>query len=121
MHILTQQQIITQQQLVQLQSRLADPEARLNQHSQNASQPASSDPPTAPPRPVRRTSGRKAGGQPGHPRHHRPDPPPIISTMCGIIIRLVVQPAATPWGMCGRMPVLCGPGMYGSSRSSDRS
>src|SRR6266498_4997514 len=59
-----------------LQQRVADLEARLNQHSQNSSKPPSSDPPSAPPRPVRGKSGRKAGGQPGHPRHERPTPDP---------------------------------------------
>lgn len=59
-----------------LQQRVADLEARLNQHSQNSSKPPSSDPPSAPPRPVRGPRGRNAGGQPGHPRHDRPAPDP---------------------------------------------
>ncbi len=65
-----------QQQLAQLQAHVADLEARLNQHSQNSSKPPSSDPPSAPPRPARAPRGRKAGGQPGHPRHERPIPDP---------------------------------------------
>ena len=65
-----------QQQLVQLQVRVADLETRLNQHSQNSSKPPSSDPPSAPPRPTRPARGRKPGGQPGHPRHERPEPNP---------------------------------------------
>src|SRR5919204_6999467 len=52
-----------------LQQRLADLEARLNQHSQNSSKPPSADPPSAPPRPTRQKTGRKPGGQPGHPPH----------------------------------------------------
>jgi transposase len=73
-----QQQLLAdqQQQLAQLQVRIADLEARLNQHSQNSSKPPSSDPPSAPPRPARVPRGRKAGGQPGHPPHDRPDPDP---------------------------------------------
>jgi transposase len=74
---------LQQEQLAQLlqantalQQRVADLEARLNQHSQNSSKPPSSDPPSAPSRPARVPRGRKAGGQPGHPRHERPDPAP---------------------------------------------
>lgn len=59
-----------------LEQEVADLRARLNQHSQNSSKPPSSDPPSAPPRPARVPRGRKAGGQPGHPRHERPDPTP---------------------------------------------
>jgi transposase len=59
-----------------LQQRVADLEARLNQHSQNSSKPPSADPPSAPPRPSKTPRGRRAGGQPGHPRHDRPDPDP---------------------------------------------
>src|SRR2546423_1335314 len=62
-----------QHQLPQLQARLADLDARLNQHSQNSSKPPSSDPPSAPPRPLRPPRGRTSGAQPGHPRHQRPD------------------------------------------------
>jgi transposase len=52
----------------QLQTRLAQLEARLNQNSQNSSRPPSSDPPAAPTRlPKPAPSGRKPGGQPGHP------------------------------------------------------
>lgn len=65
-----------QQQLALLQAQLADLHARLNQHSQNSSKPPSSDPPGAPPRPTRVPRGRKAGGQPGHPPHDRPNPDP---------------------------------------------
>jgi len=72
---LQQQQIAQlQQENVDLRQRVTALEARLNQHSQNSSKPPSSDPPSAPPRPARTKSGRKAGGQPGHTRHERPDP-----------------------------------------------
>jgi len=73
-----QQQLIAdqQQQITHLQARIAVLEAQLNQHSQNSSKPPSSDPPSAPPRPARVPRGRKAGGQPGHPPHDRPDPDP---------------------------------------------
>lgn len=67
---------LQQQQIAQLLARVADLEARLNQHSQNSSKPPSSDPPSAPPRPPRVSRGRKPGGQAGHARHDRPDPEP---------------------------------------------
>ena len=51
--------------------RLAVLEERVNQNSQNSSQPPSADPPNAPPRPTRTPSGRHRGAQPGHPGHHR--------------------------------------------------
>jgi transposase len=63
-------------QLRDLQFRITDLEARLNQHSGNSSKPPSSDPPSAPPRPARVPRGRQRGGQPGHPGHHRPLVPP---------------------------------------------
>ena len=54
-----------------LEARVADLEAKLNQNSTNSSKPPSTDPPAvkrAPPKPA---SGKKAGGQPGHPKHER--------------------------------------------------
>jgi len=53
--------------IVVLQERVRELEARLGQTSANSSQPPSSDPPQAPPRPKAPPSGRKRGGQPGHP------------------------------------------------------
>ena len=46
-------------------------EQRLNQTSQNSSQPPSSDPPSAKKPPPKKPSGRKPGGQRGHEGHHR--------------------------------------------------
>src|SRR6478672_3412516 len=59
-----------------LEARLADLEARLGQTSANSSKPPSSDPPHAKPAPPRAPSGRRKGGQPGHPKRSRPDLPP---------------------------------------------
>jgi transposase len=59
-----------------LRSRVKELEDRLGQNSQNSSQPPSSDPPSAPPQAHRIPSGRKPGGQPGHPRHERELFPP---------------------------------------------
>jgi transposase len=59
-----------------LEARLADLEARLGQTSANSSKPPSSDPPHAKPAPPRTPSGKRKGGQPGHPKRSRPDLPP---------------------------------------------
>jgi transposase len=64
------------QENAELKARVADLEARLNQNSSNSSKPPSTDPPAvkrAPPRPA---TGKKRGGQPGHPRHERARLPP---------------------------------------------
>ena len=56
---------------VALTARVAELEAKIKQNSTNSSKPPSSDPPSvkrAPPKPA---SGKKAGGQPGHPKHER--------------------------------------------------
>ena len=59
-----------------LENRIADLEARLNQTSANSSRPPSADPPHAKPAPPRTPSGKKRGGQPGHPKHERALLPP---------------------------------------------
>lgn len=59
-----------------LEARLADLEAKLNQTSANSSKPPSSDPPHAKPAPPRTPSGKRGGGQPGHPKRSRPELPP---------------------------------------------
>jgi len=62
--------------IAELDRRVADLEARLQLNSTNSSKPPSSDPiglkrkPPAPP------TGRKSGGQPGHPKAQRPLVPP---------------------------------------------
>jgi hypothetical protein len=49
-----------------LEARVGEREQRLSRCSRNSSLPPSQDPPSAPPRPQRRGSGRGRGGQPGH-------------------------------------------------------
>ena len=49
---------------------------RVNRNSSNSSKPPSSDPPHVKRAPPRRRTGRKRGGQPGHPRHQRDLVPP---------------------------------------------
>jgi transposase len=61
--------------IAQLQERVRDLEARLAQNSTNSSQPPSMDPPGVV-HPPKKPTGRKAGGQPGHPGSHRPSLPP---------------------------------------------
>ena len=78
-------------QVQSLQTRVADLEARLAQHSGNSSRPPSSDPPSAPPRPKPGPTGRARGAQPGRPGHQRELLPP------GQVDELVVhRPAACP-------------------------
>ena len=59
------------QTIEQLQRRIAQLEERLNQNSSNSSMPPSSDPPGKPVRPKGPATGRKRGGQPGHPGQSR--------------------------------------------------
>lgn len=54
----------------QLDARIKELEARLKRNSSNSSKPPSSDPPWQRP-PPSPPSGRKPGGQPGHPGHFR--------------------------------------------------
>ena len=61
-----------QSQVRQLEGQVKELEARLGQNSQNSSRPPSSDPPRqGRPRKEKTPSGRKRGGQPGHPGWHR--------------------------------------------------
>lgn len=58
------------------EARIAALEAQINQNSSNSSRPPSSDPPHVKPAPPRPATGRRKGGQPGHPKHTRPSLPP---------------------------------------------
>jgi transposase len=59
-----------------LEARVKELEVRLGQNSSNSSKPPSSDPPHVKPAPSRKPSGKKKGGQPGHPKRPRPQLPP---------------------------------------------
>jgi transposase len=59
-----------------LEARLADLEARINQNSSNSSKPPSSDGPSVKPAPPQKPTGRRRGGQPGHPKRSRSELPP---------------------------------------------
>lgn len=58
-----------------LTAKVAELEARLNQNSSNSSKPPSTDPPGAP-RPPKKPTGRRPGGQLGHKVHKRELVPP---------------------------------------------
>jgi len=55
------------EQIEQLTTRVAELEARLATNSRNSNQPPASDGPAKPIKPTRQPSGKKPGGQKGHP------------------------------------------------------
>ena len=61
-----------------LEGQVADLTARLDQNSSNSSKPPSSDGPHVKPAPPKARSGKRRGGQPGHPRHDRVILPPDV-------------------------------------------
>jgi transposase len=67
--------------LAALQAEVAELREQLQRNSSNSSKPPSSDPPWRPARQPKPPSGRKPGGQPGHPgRHRRLLPPDQVDT-----------------------------------------
>lgn len=73
------------QRIAQLEARVKELEARLGKTPQNSSLPPSSQHPHAKPAPPRQPSGKKRGGQPGHPKYERA----LISTEeCSEVVTL---------------------------------
>jgi transposase len=62
--------------LESLEKLVTELQEKLRTNSQNSSLPPSADRPGAPVRQSKTPSGKKPGGQPGHQRHERPEPPP---------------------------------------------
>ena len=65
-----------QKRIEELEAKVNELIARLNQNSSNSSKPPSSDAPGRNPASPRQPTGRKPGGQPGHPGHCRVRLPP---------------------------------------------
>ena len=95
-------QVTLEQQVQVLAARVAELEARLNQDSHNSHQPPSSDGPAKRPRTrsLRQRSGKKSGGQAGHPGVTRAlvdDPDVVIPHMptvcvgCGAALESVPE------------------------------
>jgi transposase len=59
-----------------LEAHIKDLEVRLGKNSTNSHKPPSTDPPHFKPAPPRKPSGKRKGGQPGHPKRSRPRLPP---------------------------------------------
>lgn len=64
------------QEVEELKAQVKELTARLNQNSSNSSKPPSSDAPYRKSTPAKPPTGRKPGGQPGHPGHSRVRLPP---------------------------------------------
>jgi transposase len=65
-----------ERRVADLEATVRDLHARLGQNSSNSSVPPSANPLDAPPPVVKQPTGRKRGGQAGHPGHTRPLLPP---------------------------------------------
>jgi transposase len=59
------------QRVDELERQVKDLQGRLGANASNSSLPPSANPPQAPPPVVKRPTGRKTGGQPGHQGHQR--------------------------------------------------
>ena len=57
--------------IARLERKVAELEARVNKTPQNSSLPPSTQHPHAKPAPQKEKSGKRPGGQPGHPKHER--------------------------------------------------
>lgn len=89
-----------EQRLRALEAEVAELKERLNQTSQNSSRPPSSDGPAGKRKPPRAPTGRKRGGQPGHPPAQRSLVP--VEQVQGVVT------CKPPW--CRR----CGAALHGT-------
>lgn len=92
--------------IARLERRVAELEAQLNKTPRNSSLPPSSEHPHAKPAPPRReTTGKRPGGQPGHPKHERAL---IPSDQCQSVV--IIKPencrrCGEPLAGCDREPL----------------
>jgi transposase len=87
-----------------LEAQVRELLARLGRNSSNSSAPPSADPPGAPKPVVKSPTGRRPGGQPGHPGHHRRRLPPER------VNRVVPYVPTTCAGCHAPLPAEPGPG-----------
>jgi transposase len=105
--------------VVELEALVRDLQERLNQNSSNSSIPPSANPLSAPKPVSRAPSGRKPGGQTGHPGHHRRRLPPervttivphvpTICTRCQVALPAVPGPGdpKPTWHQVAELPEL---------------
>jgi transposase len=92
-----------QKRVDELERLVKDLQQRLGANASNSSLPPSANPPAAPPAVVKKRTGRKTGGQPGHKGHQRLRLPPerlqhtiaLVPTHCeGCHAPLPVRPSA---------------------------
>ena len=96
-----------------LEAQVRELLAQVRRNSSNSSTPPSADPPGAPKPVVKTPTGRKPGGQPGHPGHHRHRlPPERVKTSCRIC------PRSAP---TAKLPCPPSPGLATPSRPGIRS
>jgi transposase len=60
-----------EQRVAEVETLLRDARARLGQNATNSSLPPAANPPAAPQPVIKKRTGKKPGGQPGHPAHLR--------------------------------------------------
>jgi len=100
-----------------LKTQLQETRDRAQRNSSNSSMPPSTNPPDAPKQPPKKSSGRKRGGQPGHPPHPRQRLPPervtqvvpfVPKTCTHCLTPLPAQPGAndpeSTWHQVAELP-----------------
>ena len=101
--------------IARLEHKVAELEARVNKTPQNSSLPPSTQHPHAKPAPQKEKSGKKRGGQPGHPKHERP----LIPTeQCQSVVPLKPKRAAVVASACRQRSGAVAASSLGISRNS---